>query len=174
MAVLDVLLGRSLDLALRMDNLEINSEESLPKPHTEPRKRVLAPSTPSPRKFKRRLRMAQLITCIGKRRHIEEPVDNSKSAANNLRRPELPLSLQPSASNVIQALKSKSKDGSSQREDGIPAQLIDFSAAGSSTMRDSESLTIIEQLTMGPYEHVPPDLDPTFSAVDPHSSIRLM
>lgn len=113
---------------------------------------------------------AILIASIGKRRHVEEPVVDPKSTANSVRRPELPPSLQPGLSNVLQALKSKSKDPSNGATVGTP---IDYSAPSGASRRDSETLTIIENLEIGPYDYAPSDQDPTFSTIDPHSSIRL-
>lgn len=117
----------------------------------------------------------QAITCftIGKRRHVEEPTEASKSLTNGLRRPELPTTLQPGASNVLQALKLKS--GDSLDVDNVSADVtsIDSSASGRIVNRDVESLTIIENLEIGPYQHATPEKDPNFSTLEPHSSIRL-
>lgn len=110
---------------------------------------------------------------VGKRRHIEEPTEASKSLMNTLRRPELPTTLQPGASNVLEALKLKSGDSLDADNVGADVTPIDYSASGRTVNRDSESLTIIESLEIGPYEHAAPERDPNFSTLEPHSSIRL-
>jgi len=117
----------------------------------------------------------QAITCftIGKRRHVEEPTEASKSLTGSLRRPELPTTLQPGASNLLNALKLKS--GNSLDADNVSTDVtpVDFEASGRIVNRDSESLTIIENLEIGPYQHAAPENDPNFSTLEPHSSIRL-
>lgn len=142
-----------------MDDPAKNIQESGDEAKRENKKRVLAPSTPSPRK----------------RRHVEEPIIDPKTSTNlSIRRPELPPSLQPGASKLLQALKAKSKDVStSQSNETATASDVNLFAGGSSSTRDAESLTIIEKLEMGPYEHTPPSQDPTFNTFDPHSLIRL-
>jgi hypothetical protein len=157
-----------------MEGSNVKSDETVQKTQTEHRKRVLAPGTPSPSEFEGWV-IPQVITCfnIGKRRHVEEPTEASKSLTNGLRRPELPTTLQPGASNVLKALKLKSGDSVDAENVGADLTPIEPSTSGRTVNRDSESLTIIENLEIGPYQHAAPDKDPNFSTLEPHSSIRL-
>lgn len=57
--------------------------------------------------------------------------------------------------------------------DGNLPPSIDFESSSSRVVRDAEALTIIEKLEVGPYDHNPPEGDPYFNTVEPHSRIRL-
>jgi hypothetical protein len=74
---------------------------------------------------------------------------------------------------VLKALKFKS--GDSLVADNVSAEVtpIDYLASARTVNRDAESLTIIENLEIGPYEHAAPEKDPNFNTLEPHSSIRL-
>lgn len=115
-----------------------------------PRKRVLAPATPSPRK----------------RKHVEN-LDFQHIPSETFRRPTLPLIQGPGPSNILSALKIGQPDDENERANEHKTSKLDI-------IRDSSDMTIIERLKMGPYQFSATSEDPTFDSVEPHSSIRLV
>jgi hypothetical protein len=115
-----------------------------------------------------------IILCVsqGKRRRVEAPLEHPVPAIS-LRRPELPPAHVPHESKLLRTLRNEqpTSAGKANLENNVSP--IDFSASHGRITRDAESLTVIETLEMGPYEHIPPPDDPKFDQVDPHSNIRL-
>jgi len=104
----------------------------------------------------------------GKKRRVEAS-DEHIAPTVSFKRPELPPTHVPHASNLLRTLEQSANSG----EAGVDARPIDFSASHGRPTRDAETLTIIEELEMGPYEYVAPPNDPNFEQVEPHSDIRL-
>jgi len=75
----------------------------------------------------------------------------------------------PRASNMLSVLAS-AKDAISSE----PQESVSFHVQPpKNTVRDPETLRIIERLELGPYEHKPHKDDPEFKTLEPHSGLRL-
>jgi minichromosome maintenance protein 10 len=77
----------------------------------------------------------------------------------------------PRASNLLSALKADSGVGNFDGESADASHRD--TTQGVRPQRDAQTLAIIENLEIGPYEHLAPSDDPNFNGLEPHSSIRL-
>ena len=75
----------------------------------------------------------------------------------------------PRASNMLSMLASTSDTISSEPQDSVAFH----ARPPKNTVRDPETLRIIEHLELGPYEHKPHQEDPGFENLEPHSGLRL-
>lgn len=132
-----------------------------------PRKRVLAPATPSPSMYSNLQGGTNSNAWIlDKKRRVEEP---ETVAAEALLRPAvLPPANLPPPSTLLASL------GSYASNKTINTDAHAYEADKQQLSRDPDTLTIIEQLLMGPYEHQRIESDPDFLLLEPHSGIRLL
>ncbi|GJE94792.1 hypothetical protein PsYK624_109650 [Phanerochaete sordida] len=159
---------------------------STPKKRKQPQQNLLAPATPSPKKRKAddpREKRTAAIAKTGSRSRAGDshPSLSLKAGPPPIitKKPAFPA-VAAASSSVLSKLASFASTSAKPEETRTAARSSGFTerppvreeSDDEDGTRD-ENMAVIEDLTIGPYEHKPPFDDPHFMKQEPHSEIRL-
>ncbi|EKM58109.1 uncharacterized protein PHACADRAFT_88712 [Phanerochaete carnosa HHB-10118-sp] len=164
---------------------------STPRKRKQSQQNLLASATPSPSIYleKRKAEDHRGKAIVTFPKNIDGPSSRAQQSRPSLSfktnpaytaRPPPASSLTPASSSVLSKLAGFASASTKQEAKAIAARSSGFAEkpptrdeVDEETGARDENLTIVEDLTIGPYEHRPPFDDPHFMKLEPSSGIRL-